>query len=93
MLAARRSCCVGVRNAACRAGKSVNTITQEAVTPTATQMPISRMGRMSDTASAAKPAAVANIEAVQGTNLLHSANTWCAATGRASGRSTKRECR
>ncbi len=49
------------------------------------------MGRMLETINAAKPAAVAKIEAVQATNLLLRANTWCASTECPAGRSTKRE--
>ena len=93
MLAARRSCCVGVRRIFCSAGNSVKTITQVMVRPTATQMPISRIGRMSETASAAKPTAVAKIDAVQATNLLSSAKIWCSSIGRSGGRSTKRDWR
>src|SRR5436190_2052622 len=63
MLAAGRSTCVGERRIFSSAGKSVKTITQVAARPAATQMPISRIGRMSEIASAANPAAVAKIDA------------------------------
>jgi hypothetical protein len=91
MLAAGCSICVGVRRIFCRAGNSVKMMTQVAVSPTATQMPISKIGRMSDTARAPKPTAVAKIDAVQATNLLSSANTRCSSIGRSGGRSTKRD--
>ena len=41
--------------------------------PAAVQSPISRMGRMRDTTSAAKPSTAATLEAVTGRNLLASA--------------------
>jgi hypothetical protein len=47
--------------------------THAAINPQAVHNPISRTGRMSDTESAANPTAVANIDAVQGRNLLASA--------------------
>src|SRR5947208_3264075 len=46
---------------------------------------------MLETIRAAKPAAVANSDAVQATNLFVRANTWCVSTGTPAGRSTKRE--
>jgi hypothetical protein len=43
--------------------------------PAATQNPISRIGRIPETASAANPTAAAKIDAVQGRNLLHNVKT------------------
>ncbi len=64
------SCEVGVLRIFCSAGKRVKTMIHVKKRPTATQTPISRTGRMAETASAAKPTSVAKIEAVQATNLL-----------------------
>ena len=61
--------------------------------PQAVQIPISRMGRMSDTASAANPTAVANMEAVLGRNLLANARAWCSISVGASSGSMNREWR
>ncbi len=84
---------VGVRSAFCRAGKSVKATTQEMASPAAVHSPISRTGRILDTASAAKPSTAATLEAVTGRNLLASAWSWCWSTVTPSGWSTKRECR
>ena len=71
----------------------MNTITQLKARPTATQMPISWIGRICETARAPKPTAVAKMEAVTATNLLRSAKIWCSSMDRSGGRSTKRDCR
>ncbi len=87
------SCDVGVRRIFWSAGKSVKTMIHVKKRPTATHTPISRTGRMLETASAAKPTSVAKMDAVQATNLFSRAKIWWASTGRSAGRSTKRECR
>ncbi len=66
---------------------------QATIRPQAVHSPISRTGRMSETASAANPTAVANIEAVQGRNLLASARAWCSSRVGESSGSMYRECR
>jgi hypothetical protein len=53
--------------------------------PTAVQTPISRTGRIFETASAPKPRTAATVEAVTGRNLLASAKTWWASTSVPSG--------
>ena len=68
--AALRSCSVGVFSIFCSAGKSVKTMIQVSTRPAATHRPSSRMGRISLTASAAKPTAVAKIDAVAGDELV-----------------------
>src|ERR1700722_2338475 len=68
-----RSARVGVRSRDCSAGNKVKHAIQATMRPLAVQSPICLMGRMSDTASAANPTAVANMDAVQGRNLLASA--------------------
>ena len=89
-----RSSSVGVRSTFCSAGNSVNTVIHVSTSPAATHSPSSRMGRISLTASAAKPTAVAKIDAVAATNLLASAIAWCSSMSLpSSGTSTKRECR
>jgi hypothetical protein len=88
-----RSGCVGVRRIRWSAGKSVNTTTHEMASPTATQRPMSRIGRMAEIVSAANPTPVAKTEAVQATNLLASAKVWCSSRDLPGGRSAKRECR
>ena len=67
--------------------------TQEMVSPSAVQRPISRIGRTLETDSAAKPSTAAKVDAVTGRSLLRSASSWCSRTGTWAGRSTKRECR
>ncbi len=86
-----RCCPVGVLRILWSAGKSVNTTTHVIATPTATQIPISRIGRIRDTASAVNPTAVANSDAVHGRNLLASVRTWCSSNDSPSGCSTNRE--
>ena len=71
----------------------MNTTTQVIASPTATQIPISRIGRIAEIVSAANPTAVAKIDAVHARNLFASAKIWCSRTERSGGRSTKRECR
>src|SRR5271157_474720 len=88
---AGRSSRVGVASAFWRAGKSVNTVIHVKTSPTATHMPISRIGRMGETARAANPVAVAKIDAVHATNLFESAKIWCASTEWPAGRSINRE--
>ena len=73
---------VGVRRSFCSAGNSVKHDDPVTSSPTATQMPISRIGRICETPSAAKPTAVAKIDAVHGGNLFASAKTWCVVDGR-----------
>ena len=87
------SCEVGVRRIFWRAGNRVKTMIQVKKSPTATHLPISRTGWISEMARAAKPTIVAKIEAVQATNLFSSAKIWCSSTGRSAGLSTKREWR
>ena len=91
--AARESVDVGVRSTLWSAGKRVKTTIQVKKSPTATQTPISRIGRMLETESAANPTRVAKIDAVHATNLFSRAKTWCSSSDRPAGRSTKRECR
>ncbi len=76
---------VGVRSTSWRAGKSVNATTHEMSRPSAVHSPISRIGRMLETASAANPTAAASVEAVTGRNLFRSANRWCSRSGTPSG--------
>src|SRR5260370_42596313 len=83
----------GVRSRDCSAGNRVKQLTHATTSPDAVQRPISRTGRISDTASAAKPTAVANIEAVHGRNLLASAPPGCTARGGPSSGSQEREGR
>jgi hypothetical protein len=64
---------IGVRISDCSAGNSVKQPIHATMSPHAVHRPISRTGRISEIASAAKPTAVANIEAVQGSNLFASA--------------------
>ena len=73
--AVRRSDDGGVRNSRCSAGKRVNDVNQHTTIPAATQYPISRIGRIPETPSAANPTAAAKIDAVQGRNLLQSMKT------------------
>ncbi len=86
--AVRRSRCVGVLRIRCSAGKSVKTTIQVKKSPTATQSPICRIGRICETARAAKPTAVANSDAVQAVNLFFRAKIWWSSTGSPSGWST-----
>ena len=75
-----------MRNSDCSAGNRVKQPIHATISPQAVHSPISRTGRMSETASAAKPTAVANIEAVQGRNLFASARAWCSSrVGESSG--------
>ena len=57
------------------AGKSVKETTQVNARPTAVHCPISRIGRIIDTPSAANPASVAKTDAVHGRSLFASAKT------------------
>ena len=75
----------------CSAGNSVKITTHVSRSPAATQSPISWIGRMPDTASAAKPIVAAAMDAVVATNLSARANTWCSRTGVPSGHSAKRD--
>ncbi len=86
-----RSVRTGVFNRDWRAGNNVKQPTQAMTKPQAVQTPISRTGRISETASAAKPTAVANMEAVLGRNLLVSARAWCSSRVGASSGSMNRE--
>ena len=89
-----RSFSVGVRRIFCSAGKSVKTIIQVKTSPTATHRPISRIGRISDTDSAAKPTAVAKIEAVAGDELVGQREDLMLVDGALGAvASTKRECK
>ena len=63
----------------------VKATTQDRARPTAVQIPISRTGRMGETASAANPSTAATLEAVTGRNLFASARIWCSSTGTPSG--------
>ena len=61
---------VGVRSSFCSAGKRVKATTQAMASPAAVHRPISRMGRMRETTSAANPSTAATLEAVTGRNLF-----------------------
>ena len=82
----------GVRSSDCSAGNSVKHPTHATISPHAVHRPMSRTGRISEIASAAKPTAVANIEAVQGRNLFASARAWCSSRVGESSGSMYREC-
>src|SRR5258706_15136929 len=82
---------IGVRNNDCSAGNKVKHPIHATMSPDAVHRPISRTGRMSEIASAPKPTAVANIEAVQGRNLFASARAWGSRSGGESSGSIYRE--
>ena len=64
---------VGVRRTSCSAGNNVYATIHAMTKPIAIQMPIWRIGRICETASAPKPIAAAMVDAVTGRNLLRSA--------------------